>query len=194
MLEGDTQLSPDGRRANMLDFYWKFLCLTRLEIPTIAMINGHAIGAGMMMALACDLRIMSRQAKLGAGFIRIGLSPGMGATHLLPRLLGMPKALELLWTSRIIDAEESLGLGLVNQVVDAEELRAVTSKLAVQLAKGPPIPMKLLKRAIYRQAEAELPRALEYEALCQSIALQTEDYGEGLKAMGEKREPEFRGR
>lgn len=194
MLESEISLTAENSRSSMLDFYWKFLSLTKLEIPTIAMINGHAIGAGLMMALACDLRVISKKAKFGAGFIKIGFSPGMGATHILPRLLGISKALELMWSSEMFDADKAMEMGLANKIAEPEELFSVTENLAKQLAAGPTIPMKLLKKAVYRQVGADLPRALEIEALCQSIVFRTDDYKEGVKAMREKREAKFKGK
>ncbi|MBI2891838.1 MAG: enoyl-CoA hydratase/isomerase family protein [Nitrospirae bacterium] len=190
----DFQLPPPERREGFLKFYPKFLCVTEIEIPTVAMINGHAVGAGMMLALACDIRIMSRAAKLSTGFLRIGLSPGMGGTYLIPRLVGLSKALELIWTSEMIEADEALRVGLVNKVAEPAELRAVTEAFVGKLAKGPAVPMRLVKRAVYRQVESDLRAALEYEALCQTLVTQTEDLVEGVSAFIQKREPEFKGK
>lgn len=191
---GDFALPVAQRRDALLGFYPKFLCLTQLEIPTVAMVNGHAVGAGMMLALACDLRVMSRAATLSTGFTRIGLSPGMGATFLVPRLVGASKALELLWSSERLEADEALRLGLVTRVAAPEELRSATDELTRRLAAGPIIPIKLIKRAVYRQFGSDLQAALEYEALCQVLVTQTEDLMEGVGAFLEKREPKFKGR
>lgn len=190
----DLQAPVPERREGFLRFYPKFLCITQLEIPTVAMINGHAVGAGMMLALACDLRVMSTEAKISTGFLRIGLSPGMGGTYFMPRLVGLSKALELIWTSEMIEAQEAHRVGLVNKIAPPDKLREVTEAFVGKLAKGPAIPMKLVKRAVYRQAETDLRAALEYEALCQTIVTQTEDLVEGVSAFIQKREPEFKGR
>lgn len=190
----DLQIPVPERREGFLRFYPKFLCITQLEIPTLAVINGHAVGAGMMLALACDLRVMSTEAKLGTGFLRIGLSPGMGGTYFLPRLVGFAKALELIWTSEMIPADEAFRIGLVNKIAPPDQLEAVAESLVSRLAKGPAIPMKLVKRAVYRQSETDLRSALEYEALCQVIVTQTEDLVEGVSAFIQKREPEFKGK
>ncbi len=175
-------------------YYLKTHSLLELPIPTIASINGHAIGAGCTLALACDMRIASRQAKLGLGFLRLGLHPGMGTTYFLPRLAGTAKAFELLLTGDVITGEEAERLGLVNRAVDEKELEAATRQLALKVARGPAVAIRMLKTALRHSPLLDLPAALDYETSAQAICSQTEDLREGIKAFLEKRDPQFTGR
>jgi enoyl-CoA hydratase/carnithine racemase len=187
------QLGLEERRKDILAFYKKATCFLDLAIPVIAAINGHAIGAGCALALACDMRIAAQGARLGLGFVKIGLHPGAGTTCILPRLVGTAKACELLMTGDPIDAEEAARIGLVNRVVPAEELQAATLELAAKIAKGPPIPMKMIKKALYQGQREDLEILMEYEAFAQALCTQTEDLKEGITAFIEKRAPVFKG-
>jgi 2-(1,2-epoxy-1,2-dihydrophenyl)acetyl-CoA isomerase len=164
-----------------------------MEKPVIAMVNGAAAGAGMGIAFACDLRIMSEGAKFVEAFAKVGLVPDSGATFFMPRLLGLSKAMELAFTGDSLDAKESERLGIVNKVVPSDALESVTREVAEKLAKGPR-GMGLAKRAINRALSMDLESALEYEAHLQEIAGKTEDHKEGVKAFTEKRAPEFKGK
>jgi enoyl-CoA hydratase/carnithine racemase len=168
--------------------------LRNLPKPTIAAVNGVAAGAGLSIALACDLRIASRNARFSSVFVRRGLVPDCGATFFLPRLLGTAKALELMYTGDIIEAQEAERLGLVNQVVPAEDLMPTTLGLASRIAEGPPVALALTKRIVYHRLEHDLLSQVEYEAYNQRLCRETEDFREGVNAFLEKRKPEFKGR
>ena len=161
--------------------------------PVIAAINGAAAGAGMNLALACDLRIASAAAKFTQAFVKRGLTPDWGGSWFLPRIVGAAKAAELIFTGDTIDAAEALRLGIVNAVVAPEELMAETYKLARKIADGPPVAIQLAKRAIQHNQDVDLRAGLEFETFTQGICRQTEDSKEGVKAFLEKRAPVFRG-
>ena len=162
--------------------------------PIIAAVNGAAAGAGMNLALACDIRIASNAAKLAQAFVRRGLHPDWGGTYFLPRAVGMAKASELIFTGDVIDAAEALRLGLVSRVVAPEELMPTVHELARKIAAGPPVAIRLAKRALQRNAESDLRSALEFETFAQNLCFETEDAREGIRAFVEKRPPVFRGR
>ncbi len=159
--------------------------------PVIASVNGVAAGGGANLALACDLRIASRDAKLGQTFNRIGLHPDWGGTYFLPRLVGPAKALELFWLADVIDADECLRLGLFNRVVAADALAAETSTLARALAAKPAMAIAMAKRAVYESLSKTLPEMLDYELDAQIRCFQSGDAREGITAFTEKRAPKF---
>ena len=162
--------------------------------PVLAVVNGPAVGAGMNLALGCDLRIASERAVFGQVFVKRGLHPDWGGTFLLPRLVGPAKACELIFGGDMIGAQEALALGLVNRLVPHDELAGAAAKWAETLAAGPPVAIGLAKRAIYRNQEADLASALEYEAYAQGVVWGTEDAGEGIRAFLEKRPANFQGK
>jgi 2-(1,2-epoxy-1,2-dihydrophenyl)acetyl-CoA isomerase len=162
--------------------------------PLIAAVNGPAAGAGMNIALACDIRIASTTARFGETFVKRGLHVDWGGTYFLPRIVGMAKACELIFTGEIIDAEEALRLGMVSQVVAPEALMPSVHELAQNIAAGPPIAIRLAKRALYRSQDGDLRAALEFETYAQNICSETEDAREGITAFVEKRLPRFQGR
>jgi len=162
--------------------------------PIIAAVNGAAAGAGMNLALGCDIRLASTAAKFSQAFVKRGLHPDWGGTYFLPRVVGMAKAAELIFTGAVIDAAEALRLGIVSQVLPPEELLPAARALAGAIAAGPPIAIRLAKRGLYRNAESDLRTALEYETFAQNTCFETEDAAEGIKAFVEKRSPQFRGR
>ena len=162
--------------------------------PVIAAVNGAAAGAGMNLALACDMRIASSAAKFSQAFVKRGLAPDWAGSYFLPRAVGVAKACELIFSGDTIDAAEALRLGIVNAVVAPEALMDETYKLARKIAAGPPIAIQLAKRAIYHNQEVDLRAALEFETFAQGVCKDTEDSKEGVKAFVEKRAPVFRGR
>ena len=162
--------------------------------PIIAAVNGAAAGAGMNLALACDIRIASTAAKFTQAFVKRGLHPDWGGTYFLPRVVGMAKACELIFTGDVIDAPEALRLGLVSRVVAPDLLMLTAYDLARKIAAGPPVAIRLAKRALYRNADTDLRSALEFETFAQNVCFETEDAREGIRAFVEKRAPAFRGR
>lgn len=162
--------------------------------PVIAAVNGAAAGAGMNLALACDMRVASTAAKFVQAFVKRGLHPDWGGSWFLPRIVGTAKACELIFTGDTIDAAEALRLGIVNAVAAPEDLMAKATELARKIAGGPPIAIRLAKRGIYRNMESDLRGGLEYETFAMNLCRQTEDSKEGVKAFMEKRAPSFKGR
>jgi 2-(1,2-epoxy-1,2-dihydrophenyl)acetyl-CoA isomerase len=169
------------------------LAMRRLEKPILASVNGVAAGAGMSLALACDLRIASDTASFLQAFVKIGLVPDSGSMYFLPRLVGLAKALELCLLGERVSAEEAQRIGLVSRVVPAEELPAATSELARKLAAGAGRALGLTKRGLNRALETDLDGMLEYEALLQEVAGRTADFREGVIAFKEKRPATFTG-
>jgi len=170
------------------------LRLRQLPKPVLGSINGDAVGIACSLALATDLRIASATARFGVVFSRIGLGPDGGASHLLRELVGTAKALELLFTGDLIDAAEALRLGLVNQVVPADELAGATRELAERLAQGPILAHAAAKAAVYASANLPFASLLDFEARNQRSISRSEDVKEGIRAFLERRKPEFRGR
>lgn len=184
--------SLEDRLAPMRDR--TILAMRDCPKPVIAAINGAAAGAGMNLALACDLRVASTAAKFSQAFVNRGLAPDWGGTWFLPRVVGTAKAAELIFTGATIDAAEALRLGIVNAVVAAEALMDETYKLAGKIAAGPPVAIRLAKRAIYHNQDVDLRSGLEFETYAQGICRDTEDSKEGVRAFLEKRAPVFRGK
>ncbi len=170
------------------------LRLVNYPLPTIAMVDGYAVGAGSNLALCCDIIVASDRAKFGEVFCKIGLAVDGGGTWLLPRVVGMGRAKELAFTGDVIDAAEAARLGLVNRVVPAAELEQVTRALARKIAAGPPLALRLDKQMLNRAASTDLASALEMEAFSQALAIVSEDHREGVNAFFDKRPPRFSGR
>ena len=168
--------------------------LRALDKPTIAAINGGAIAAGFVLALACDFRIASDKARLGDPSMNFGFASDEGLSYFLPRMAGLPKAVEIILLGETLDAPEAERIGLVTKVVAHSELEKATAELAARLARGPAIAQRLTKRAVYSHAEADLESALEEIALVAQIANETEDALEGVNAFRQKRTPTFKGR
>lgn len=171
------------------------LPLHALDIPTIAAINGPVVGAGLGVALSCDIRIASDRALFSMIFVKRAIVPDTGTTYLLPRLVGMGMACELAFTGDIIDAQEALRIGMVNRVVPHDDLMKAAKELATKIAKNPPITVRCAKRALYYGAiNTDLTAQVDFESHLNQINSKTEDRIEGSKAFLEKREPQFKGR
>jgi 2-(1,2-epoxy-1,2-dihydrophenyl)acetyl-CoA isomerase len=169
--------------------------LRSLDRPTIAAVNGVAAGAGFGIALACDIRIASDQARFSQIFVKRGLIPDAGSTYFLTKLVGTAKACELMYTGDMINAAEAERLGIVNKVVPHDELMNETMALAKRIASGPPLTIELIKRAIYKGfTENDVWHQIHYEWHLQSLAIATEDFKEGVMSFLEKRDPKFMGR
>jgi 2-(1,2-epoxy-1,2-dihydrophenyl)acetyl-CoA isomerase len=168
--------------------------LRTVQKPVVAAVNGVAAGAGMSLALACDLRVASGQARFVSAFSRIGLVPDSGMLYFLPRVIGWSKAYELMLTSDEINAEEALKLGLVNKVMEGDDFELAVQEYAARLAQGPSVAYQLIKRGLLRSEISNLESMLELEAQYQDIAGRTEDFREGLDAFVAKRRPHFKGR
>lgn len=168
--------------------------LEDLPIPTLAAINGYALGGGLELSLACDIRIASEKALLGVPEIKLGLYPGGGGTQRLPRLIGTSLAKEMLFTGEPFTAEESLSIGLVNRVVPHSEILNAAKKLAHLLASRPGIAMRLLKETVNRGINSSLEEGLIVERDLLERAFQTEDAREGVFSFLEKREAQFKHR
>lgn len=161
--------------------------------PVIAAVNGAAVGGGMNLALAADLRVASRGAVFAQSFVKRGLHPDCGGTFFLPRIVGTAKALELMWTGDVIEADEALRLGIVTRVLDPQQVLPEALALAVRIASGPPVAIRLTKRSVYQGVGGTLRDALAREAAAQNVCFETDDAREGALAFVEKRAPAFRG-
>jgi enoyl-CoA hydratase len=178
----------------MRSFYRLFLSVRDLPCPTIAAIQGSAVGAGLCVALACDVRIASSEARLGLNFTALGLHPGMGATWTLPRLVGPALAAELLYSSRLVSGAEAVEIGLVSRALPPEEVLPAARALAAEFAAAGPLANRAVKRALARSAGASLEDQLAFEAAEQAETLGSRDAREGLAAARERRRPDFEGR
>jgi 2-(1,2-epoxy-1,2-dihydrophenyl)acetyl-CoA isomerase len=163
------------------------------EKPVIAAVNGPAAGGGANLALACDLRIMADTAAIGQTFVRIGLHPDWGGTFLLPRLVGVSRALELMWSGRMVGAEEALAIGLVNRVVPTEAVREEAIAWARQLGAGPPLAVARIKRALQESLDRDLETMLAIELEHQLACFESQDVKRGLFAFSGKDTPRFEG-
>jgi enoyl-CoA hydratase len=161
---------------------------------TMALVHGYCVGTGLLMSLACDIRIAAEGARLGVSEVRLGFMAGSGGTQRLPRLIGIPKALEICLSGELYDAAECHRIGLVNQVVPYAELIVAGEKMAGSFSKGAPLALRYIKEAIYKGSEMTLEQGLRYESDLQSMVMQTEDAKEGPRAFVEKRPPDWKGR
>ncbi|WP_102028344.1 enoyl-CoA hydratase-related protein [Salirhabdus sp. Marseille-P4669] len=168
--------------------------LESLRIPTIAAINGAAFGGGLELALACDIRLASHQAKMGLTETSLGIIPGAGGTQRLSRLIGIGKSKYLIYTAKRLTSFEALEYGILEKVVDAEELNDVTLEIARTIAQNGPIAVQQAKKAIQQGFNIDLPKALEIEMACYKQTIPTEDRYEGIRAFQEKRKPIYKGK
>jgi len=188
--DGDTR-TPAERSYAM---YEPFLSLLDLPVPVIGALNGHAIGGGFGLALACDIRIGALEAKYGANFVRLGLAPGMAISYLLPRLVGPARAAELLYSARLVDGREAAALGILNAAVPAADVLPTALALARTIAENAPFAVRATKAAIRRGLALDDPRAAaRAEAIAQAESLTMDDAREGVAALLGKRAPQFTG-
>jgi len=183
-------------KARELSLMGEKLCLAleNLEKPVIAAINGYALGGGLEVAMSCDLRLASENARMGQTEINIGLIPGWGGTQRLTRLVGRTKAKELVFTGKMIDAKTAEQLGLVNMVVPADKFREMVRQFASELATKAPVALKVAKAVINKGADISLDSALALEREGFGVVASSEDLKEGVSAFTEKRKPAFKGK
>lgn len=191
--------APGGtaRRENqraMRAFYELFLAVRELPCPSVAALHGPAMGAGLAVALACDLRVAARDARLGLNFVRLGIHPGMGTTWTVPRLVGPAHAADLLLTGRVVDGQEAERMGLVNRALERDEVLPQALMLADRIAGCAPLAVRGAKQALARTEAASLAEQLDREAEQQALCYESEDLVEGLAAARERRDPRFTGR
>jgi len=192
-IASEPEAEVDYLRTRMMGFYRAWLSVRKLEVPTIAAVNGHAIGAGLCLALACDIRYAAAGAKLGAPFVKLGMNPGMAATYLLPNAVGEANARELLLTGRTVEAEEARQLGLVSRVFAADDFDDHVDGIAVGIAATAPIASRYTKVALRDGGHQDFESCVQWEALAQPVTLATADLQEGIAAARAKRTPVFRG-
>lgn len=165
--------------------------LFNLEKPVIAAVNGHAVGAGFNIALACDILIASETAVFSQIFTKLALVPDLGGLYLLTRVVGVNKAKELCFTAKKISATEAYDLGIANHVVPADQLMEKARALAAEIAAGPPTALAMIKTLLNKSSTATLDQMLEYESYAQTLAYTTDDHKEGVASFREKRAPKF---
>jgi enoyl-CoA hydratase/carnithine racemase len=193
-LQKTIALKPADQEASLKLWFSLIWRIKNVELPTIAAVNGHTLGGGFALAIACDIRIASDDAKAGAVFVQRGASSAdMGVSWILPRLVGAGWAAELMFTGDVIDAATAERIGLFNHVVPREQLMAAAREMAAKLAAGPPLGLKFTKRALNRSVWEGLQSQLEYECATQILCFASDDFHEGVKSFFEKRKPEFRG-
>ena len=189
-----TKNEPVQFAQHLRDHYNPIITKMRtMEKLIIGAVNGVAAGAGCSLALACDMRIAAESASFIQSFVKVGLVPDSGSTFMLPRLIGVARAMEMACTGRKAEADEALRIGLVNRVVPDADLLTAATELATKLASMPTLAIGLIKRAINSAWTSDLETQLDYEAMLQQTAGQTHDHREGVMAFIEKRKPVFRG-
>jgi len=165
--------------------------IVNLEKPVIAAINGVAAGAGVSLAVACDMIMASRSAAFIQSFAKVGLIPDLGAIHFLPKLIGRHRALELMFLGGKVSAEQAQNIGMINRVVEDEQLMDEVYRLALQLAEGPDMALGFMKKLVNRSVLADLDETLELEGFAQAMCFESKDFKEGVQAFFEKRKPVF---
>jgi 2-(1,2-epoxy-1,2-dihydrophenyl)acetyl-CoA isomerase len=192
-IAGEPRKISRRQLLNPLGGWEFFIPLSKMDKISIAAVNGVAYGVGLSLALSCDIRIASENARFSSGYVRMGLTPGGGHTFLLPRIVGMAKAIEMMCIGEIVDATEAERIGLVSKVVPADELMASANALAKKFADGASVSIELIKRLAYMGLENDLERQVYLESYAQRICFQSEDHAEAVKAFFEKRPPVFKG-
>ena len=168
--------------------------LLQLPVPVLGAINGVAAGGGLSIALACDIRIASEEARFAAVWVKRALMPDLGISYTLPRAVGLSKACEMIFSGDIIDATEAERIGLVSKVVPHEQLLSTTMELAKRIAKGPPMAIRYAKEVMYKAQDMDMETTVKLEAVNFGKCLRSEDAAEGVRSFLEKREPDFKGR
>jgi enoyl-CoA hydratase/carnithine racemase len=184
--------SPVRRSREMLRMTRAIQRFRETPKPIIGAVNGPAIGAGCVIALACDVRLATASATFSVPFLRVGMQPDFGGAYFLPRLLGTARALELLWTGDPLTADEAARLGLVNRVLPDAEFAGGVRDFARKVARNPAGPLALSKLTVYHGAEQTLSELLDLEALAQTVLSKSADAAEGVRAFVEKRRPAFK--
>ena len=190
-LQRDSGASPAEKSYAM---YVPFLSLLDIEVPVIAALNGHTVGGGFGLSLVCDIRIGARDAKYGANFVKLGLAPGMSISYLLPRLIGVARANELLFAGRLVEGPEAEALGILNRAVPTPDVLPVAMELAKTIAGNAPLAVRATKAAIRAGLAMTIREAAREEADAQAMTIGTDDAKEGIAALLEKRTPKFTGR
>ena len=194
-VEPDDSVPVYERKAFLTDRVHRIAyALEDLDKPVVAAVNGVAVGAGMDMALMCDMRFLARSARMSGGYIRVGLVPGDGGAYWLPRLVGTAKAMELLLTGDFVDAEEAHRIGLANRVYDDAKLVDETLRFAEALAAGPPRITRMIKRAVYQSARSDLRTSLDLISSHMAVVQSMQEHTEAFNAFRERRSPNFEGR
>jgi len=188
---GDRPLAPHERSFAM---YAPFLSVLDLEVPVIAACNGHTVGGGFGLSLLCDIRIGAREARYGANFARLGLHPGLAISYLLPRLVGVSRAAEMLFTGRLVEGDEAERIGILSTAVPAAEVLPRALDLAASIAASAPLAVRMTKQTFYRGLGWDIRDAALSEAFAQADTLATADAAEGIAALLAKRPPRFTGR
>jgi enoyl-CoA hydratase len=188
------ELTQEKAKARLKDGRKLYLTVEQFERPVICAINGYCLGAGLELAMCCDIRVASSRAQLGQPEINVGVIPGGGGTQRLPRLIGAGRAKELIYTGKFISAEEAERIGLVNKAVEPEKLMDEAMDMATLITSKPPLAIRAAKEAINRGLNMTLLEGLEVEAYHWSYLCGTEDQKEGARAFIEKRKPVFKGR
>ncbi len=190
-----TERTPLQRKSELAGHVHRIpLALEAMDKPVIAAVNGAATGAGMDLALQCDLRFAAATARFGETYVRVGLVPGAGGTWFLPRLVGTAKALELFWTGELISAEEAERIGIVNRVVPDEQLLSHVREVAEKIARGPQLSVRFIKRAVYQGQRIDLRTSLDLISSHYAVVSASADHKEAVQAYLEKRKPNFTGK
>lgn len=189
----------DAPMREVLEFAWMtgelIQNIREFDRPVIAAINGTCVGAGAVIALACDFRVLAEDASIGFIFTKVGLAGSdMGAAYLLPRVVGMAHATEILMLGEPVDAEKAMRIGLANETVPAADVVAAAKAIASKLLAGPPLGLRVTKRMLNNEWNMDLASGIESEAQAQALLMMGEDHTEYFRAFSEKRKPEFRGK
>ncbi len=192
-LQREATSRPMQPHESSYAMYKPFLSVLDIEVPVIGALNGHAVGGGFGLALVTDIRVANESSKYGANFARLGLHPGMAISYLLPRLVGVPRAAELLFTGRLFSGADGLGMGLFNRAVPADHVARVADELAAEIAASAPIAVRMMKKTFYAGINWQPRDAAWQEAWAQAVTLTTNDAKEGIAALLEKRPADFTG-